>query len=250
MLELWINNSTVAKKKPVQSGLLDNDCKFTIASKSLVDCSEIKEGGQNHWAVKFAGDNQTWFIYKPHVVVKWNRLITFRHFKACFIYANKDLINVYFEPVNQVLHEFEINTVQRIAAFLAQIAHETCSLRYREEIASGQAYEWRKDLGNIYRGDGRRYKGRGLIQLTGRHNYTWASRSLGIDLVNNPKLAADPLVGARIAGLYWSSRNLNKYADWHNLKGFRVITRKINGGFNGWNDRLSHWKRIKKVLCC
>ena len=93
--------------------------------------------------------------------------------------------------------------------FLGQVAHESGGFRYSEELASGAAYEWRRDLGNIYAGDGRRYKGRGFIQLTGRANYREAGRALGLDLINNPALAATDLNAARVAAWYWDSRDLN-----------------------------------------
>lgn len=131
---------------------------------------------------------------------------------------------------------------------ISEIKHESGSLKWKEEIASGAAYERRRDLGNIYRGDGRRFKGRGVIQLTGRSNYQWASRALGIDLVSNPLKATEPIISSRIACLYWQSRNLNRYADQETIAGFRAITRRINGGYNGWTDRLKHWRIARKAL--
>ena len=103
-------------------------------------------------------------------------------------------------------------------------------------------------MGNLYPGDGKRYKGRGIIQLTGRHNYDWASRQLEIDLVANPSQATEPIISSRIACLYWKSRGLNQYADIGTKKAFKEITRKINGGYNGWQDRLNHWSIAKQVL--
>lgn len=249
-MKVLIQTNTVAKLKPVQSNLLSDKEKFSLFSGTSIEVDFIKEGGHSHWLVKLKDHPRHWFLYKPHCDPDWGNLITFHHLCGCLPYARKSDLHTYFEPINRTLEEFKINTIVRIAAFLAQLAHESGSLRYKEELASGAAYEGRKDLGNIYPGDGRRYKGRGLIQLTGRHNYSWASKQLGIDLVGDPYAATQPELSARIAGLYWSSRNLNKYADWNSERGFKIITRKINGGYNGWSDRLSHWKKIKKVLCC
>lgn len=147
--------------------------------------------------------------------------------------------------LNRAMREFNIDTPQRASAFLAQLAHESGELRYFEEIASGSAYEGRRDLGNTQPGDGRRFKGRGPIQLTGRANYEAAGRELGLDLVNNPELAARPDVGFRIAGWYWNSRNLNSLADRGN---FQEITRRVNGGFNGAADRNQYYARAQSAL--
>ncbi len=249
-MKLTILFNTYAKKKTISSKLLQPGSKFNLFEKSVIEVQEVKEGGHNHWSVQIPNHDGWWFVYKPHCEVDWGNLITLYHFQHCLPHARKQDIYTFYEPFNRALQEFHINTLPRIAAFIAQIAHESGSLRYKEELASGAAYEGRKDLGNINPGDGRRYKGRGLIQLTGRHNYTWASKQLGIDLVNNPQLATQPEISCRIAALYWSSRNLNKYADWNSERGFKIITRKINGGYNGWMDRLNHWKITKKVLHC
>lgn len=149
------------------------------------------------------------------------------------------------EALAAAMAEAEINTVTRAAAFLAQLAHESGELRYMEEIADGSAYEGRKDLGNTQVGDGKRYKGRGPIQLTGRSNYRIAGKALGVDLENNPAQAADISVGFRIAAWYWTSRNLNARAD--NMD-FLGITRAINGGTNGLEDRLKYYHRALEVL--
>ncbi len=141
--------------------------------------------------------------------------------------------------------EANILTPQRQAAFLAQLAHESGELRYFEELASGEAYEGRKDLGNTQPGDGVRYKGRGPIQLTGRSNYRAAGRALGLDLEANPQRAADIDVGFRVAAWFWTSRGLNALAD---AGDFREITRRINGGFNGLAHREAYYRRALELL--
>ncbi|QSQ21607.1 LysM peptidoglycan-binding domain-containing protein [Pyxidicoccus parkwayensis] len=151
----------------------------------------------------------------------------------------------YLPYLNQAMAEANITTPQRKAMFLAQLAHESGELRYMEEIASGAAYEGRSDLGNTQPGDGVRYKGRGPIQLTGRANYRAAGRALGIDLEGHPERAKDPDVAFRIAGWYWSSRNLNSYADAGN---FREVTRRINGGYNGMASREAYYRRAQNVF--
>ncbi|MBN1208936.1 MAG: LysM peptidoglycan-binding domain-containing protein [Myxococcaceae bacterium] len=151
----------------------------------------------------------------------------------------------YLPHLNRAMQEAGINTKERKAMFLAQLAHESGQLRYMEEIASGAAYEGRRDLGNTQPGDGVRFKGRGPIQLTGRSNYRAAGKALGIDLENNPKRAADPDVGFRTAAWFWNSRGLNRFADQGN---FREVTRRINGGYNGLADREAYYRRALSVL--
>ncbi len=161
---------------------------------------------------------------------------------------NRAKAEEYAPYIAQAMREAGINTPQRQAAFLAQLAHESGSLRYMEEIASGRAYEGRRDLGNTQAGDGVRFKGRGPIQLTGRANYAAAGRDLGIDLVNNPTMAARPDVGFRVAAWYWNKRGLNNFADQGTQAGFDQITRRINGGYNGKADRDQYWRRFQNVL--
>jgi predicted chitinase len=151
----------------------------------------------------------------------------------------------YLPLLNQAMAEAQINTPKRQAAFLAQLAHESGELRYFEEIASGAKYEGRKDLGNTQPGDGRRYKGRGPIQLTGRANYRAAGRALGLDLEGNPPLAARPDVGFRTSGWFWTSKDLNRFAD---SGDFRELTRRINGGYNGLAEREHYHSAAKKAL--
>src|SRR6185436_1802430 len=109
-------------------------------------------------------------------------------------------------------------TPLRQAMFLAQLGHESMSFRYMEEIASGAAYEGRKDLGNTHTGDGKRFKGRGPIQLTGRANYKAAGDALGVDFINSPEIAAFTEYGFRTAVWFWGTRNLNPLADVGDIK--------------------------------
>ncbi|WP_233261420.1 peptidoglycan-binding protein [Vitiosangium sp. GDMCC 1.1324] len=141
--------------------------------------------------------------------------------------------------------EADITTPQRQAAFLAQLAFESGELRYFEELSSGEQYEGREDLGNTEPGDGRRFKGRGPIQLTGRANYRAAGQALGIDLEANPLRAGDVDVGFRVAAWFWTSRGLNALAD---VGDFREITRRINGGFNGLDKREAYHRRALDIL--
>lgn len=130
----------------------------------------------------------------------------------------------------------------RLIHFVAQVGHESGSFKYMQEIASGAAYEGRQDLGNTQRGDGTRYKGRGVIQLTGRANYRNYGRALGIDFERNPDIVATPSIGMLVACKYWSDKGLNALAD---IGDIQTITRRINGGLNGYNDRLRRLETLR-----
>lgn len=133
-----------------------------------------------------------------------------------------------------VLPRYDIVTPLRISHFLAQAAHEADRFCTTEEYASGAAYEGRRDLGNVRKGDGRRYKGRGVFQLTGRDNYRRYGALLGIDLEASPERAAEPALSLEIACLYWREKGLNVPAENDDAL---TVTRRINGGTNGLPDR-------------
>jgi putative chitinase len=160
-------------------------------------------------------------------------------------FAGRQRAALFLVPLNATMQEFEINTPARKAAFLAQVGHESGQLRYVRELASGKAYEGRRDLGNINPGDGVRFKGRGLIQVTGRANYDACGRALGLDLVNHPELLEQPTNACRSAGWFWDRNHLNWLAD----DGDQVkITRRINGGTNGLEDRLALFTVAQRTL--
>ena len=161
-------------------------------------------------------------------------------------YTPKHIIDPFVDPLNAAMKEFEIDqTGPREAMFIAQLCHESGGFRYVEELASGLGYEGRKDLGNLYRGDGVRFKGRGLIQITGRSNYKSCGDALGVDILSDPSLLERPDLACRSAGWFWHSRGLNDLADKGN---FRLITKRINGGLNGWKDRLAFYEKAQEVL--
>lgn len=154
-------------------------------------------------------------------------------------------IAIFTQPLTEAMDEFLINTPKRQAAFLAQVAHESGSLKYMEEIADGSAYEGRHDLGNDQPGDGRRYKGHGPIQITGKLNHMRCGSALEVDLLNHPEKLTEPVTGCRSAGWFWKDHNLNVYAD---TDKFGALTKAINGGFNGLDERISYWLRARQVL--
>ena len=172
-------------------------------------------------------------------------MITREMIKAIAPNSKEEIIGPLVGYLNKYMPKYEVNNYLRVCHFLAQAAHEAASFRTLEEYASGAAYEGRKDLGNTQRGDGVRYKGRGIFQLTGRANYRTIGAKIGMDLENNPELAESPEVSVLTALEYWKSRNLNPLADADNVE---AITRKINGGLNGFEDRKKYLARCKQVI--
>jgi predicted chitinase len=161
-----------------------------------------------------------------------------------------------FPFLSAAVTEFAIDRPARTAAFLAQLAHESAQFHFMEEIwgptAAQQRYEPPSELadalGNTQAGDGKRFKGRGPIQITGRANYRRFGDLLGLDLVADPPRAALPDVGFRLAGLFWSKKGLNELADQVSPDAFREITRRINGGFNGLAERERFYEAAKNAL--
>ena len=166
--------------------------------------------------------------------------------------VKEDKANIFLNYINATMKEYNINTCKRKLHFLAQIRVESGEFAYLKEIADGSAYEGRKDLGNTRPGDGKRFKGRGLIQITGRKNYTAYGSYKGINFTegsNNTKLEKKQYA-VDSAGWYWSKHlniDLNNMADNDDLI---YITYRINGGFNGFNDRKKKLiNMISKIDC-
>lgn len=153
--------------------------------------------------------------------------------------------DLWAEVLDQAMAEAEALTVPRGAAFLAQLAHESGECKYLDELSDGSAYEGRHDLGNTRPGDGKRFKGRGLIQLTGRRNYREAGLALGIDLELHPEEAAKPWIAGRVAAWYWRTHQCNDFADNFDFEG---LTRVINGGLNGLAHRQKFYVRALQAL--
>ncbi len=162
----------------------------------------------------------------------------------------------FISPLNSAMKEFSINTPLRVAAFIAQIAHESGSLHYVEEIHDGSNYEYRNDLGNLdfqalqiahanYSTTGKWYKGRGLIQVTGFANFKACATALNIDCMKVPSLLSLPINAARSAAWFFDTHNCNSLAD---VGLFDKISRVINGGTNGRTERRENYIRCRKVL--
>ncbi|MGK7880146.1 MAG: glycoside hydrolase family 19 protein [Crocosphaera sp.] len=275
----WI---TVARRTKIEATHRTYLKRYTISASELPDDQKVEvpvdghyyvrkyaPAANNHCLVELDYGYGVWYIWPNHWNLPWEEqsgqvrekqirekqdqelktypaFYTKENLKKIMPYASSSDIATYVDPLNQTLDRFKINTAKRAAAFIAQVAHESGSLRYKEEIASGAAYEGRRDLGNTRPGDGRRYKGRGLIQLTGRHNYRKCGQALGLPLETNPQMVVkDPYTNAVVAGWYWNSRNINAAAD---AGDFRKVTRLINGGYTHYQDRVKFWERAKKYI--
>lgn len=183
---------------------------------------------------------------------------------------------------NKYADYFGIDTILEVCHFLAQIAKESDQWNAFREYASGAAYEGRKDLGNIFKGDGVRFAGRGPIQTTGRANTTIAGRNIyklpyltanekllfqNDGILKKPELLEDPVWGTLAAFIFWTDKDLNSLCrpdnenvtikrfngtKWYNYscKPIEAITRKVNGGLNGFADRVKFYNLLRKYITC
>ena len=180
----------------------------------------------------------------------------------------------WLDGLNGCFAKYDINTPQRQACFLAQVMHESNSFKslaenlnysaqglmrtwpsrfpdldvaekfeHNPEKIANKVYAGR--MGNIEEGDGWKYHGRGLIQLTGRENYANFGHNAGVDVLSNPDLLTTPEYAALSAGWYWNKRNLNELADNMDIEG---ITKKINGGTLGIEDRKARTQKVLAIL--
>lgn len=156
-----------------------------------------------------------------------------------------------FPFLNASMDRAEINTPLRGAAYLTQLGHESMDLLYMKEIADGTKYEGRLDLGNTKSGDGKRFKGRGPIQITGRDNYTRFAAWSGLDCIIHPELLEEPENGFLASAWYWETRNLNDPADKGDILKVSIGVNGRNpktGLPNGWEDRQARYKRALKAM--
>lgn len=161
--------------------------------------------------------------------------------------AKKSITDDLEKYLTDALIEAQINTPNRVCHFLAQAAHESDGFKTLQEYwgptAAQTRYEGRADLGNTVKGDGSLFRGRGIFQLTGRSNYKTIGKAIGEDLITDPTVAATGRISVKTAVEFWVSRGLNALADKDDVVG---ITRKINGGKNGLEDRIQRLAQVRK----
>jgi predicted chitinase len=166
-------------------------------------------------------------------------------FGEIFPKASSKRLDRYFDGLVKTMEKYNINGPLRKAAFLAQVAHESGVFRYKEELASGDAYEFREDLGNSKNGDGRKYKGHGFIQITGKTNHLAFAIDFGFTIEDALDYLKSDEGACMSAGWFWNKKHLNVFAD----KGeFKKITKIINGGYNGLTERTAYYEKALKVL--
>lgn len=159
----------------------------------------------------------------------------------------------FLKPLNDLFEKQDINTVNRIAGFLSQVGVESAEFKYVRELGNDSYFDkydtgpLAEKLGNTPQkdGDGAKYKGRGLIQVTGLANYKACGKALGLDLVNHPELLEQPEYAVESAGWYWSMRNINAACDADDIV---KITKLVNGGTNHLAERTAYYKKAKSVL--
>lgn len=159
--------------------------------------------------------------------------------------GRREIIDGFAASMDRCVACADLSTPNRLAGFIGECAEESASFRTTVEYASGRAYNGRRDLGNVEPGDGPRFKGRGLIQLTGRANYRQAGKDLGLPLEESPETAARFPQAALIAAWYWKSRGLNRFAD---VGDWRGVTLRINGGERGLAERELYIGRALRAL--
>lgn len=172
-------------------------------------------------------------------------MIALNDLRAICQHQRTQVLANFEEPLNAAVAEFGIDTPMREAAFIAQVCEETVEFQYLKEIGSGREYEGRKDLGNMAMGDGTKFKGRGLLQITGVYNYRDCGTALGLDLLTHPELLEIPVNACRSGGWFWQKHALNAFADSGDFVG---LTRHINGGINGLESRQAYYARAKAAL--
>lgn len=183
----------------------------------------------------------------------------------------------YVDSINNTLYKYSIITKARISQFLAQILHESGMLKIVREnlnysaermcqvwpsrfhtVEDAQPYAHNPEklankvyggrMGNNEPGDGYKYIGRGFIQITGKEEYRMCSRALNVDFISNPELLEQPDFCCETAGLLWNNHNLNNIADRNDEPAVQRITKIINGGLNGYNQRLAIWRHAQQIL--
>lgn len=243
-----ILKDTFAKQSTVAANALSDEFKLEFKQGQKVEYSSWKFKGANHVSVTLTQPVhgfQSWLFFDPHIDLpdEPKELISLEQARGVF---GRPPTSFQLTDLNDCLRRFQINTVPRMRHFMSQIAHESGGLQWLKELASGDDYEGRSDLGNYLPGDGRRFKGAGVIQLTGRANYQAFANFLGDQKVMSGCDYVANEYPFTSAGFWWHNNRMNALCD----AGASVerVTRRVNGGINGLSDRIYYYERACGVI--
>jgi predicted chitinase len=242
--------ATKLKIRPVSSDQLTkpNETIDVAAGKSY-GFDKVETAENRHVKVTLAANSGTYFAYPPH----WDGLATTVSASAQVVSKEKaealfgnTITDVQLQDLNSCLNRYKISTPPRLRHFLSQIAHESGGLLYTEELADGLDYEGRDDLGNVNSGDGPKYKGAGVIQLTGRANYQAFSNAIADPKVMEGVTYVAAKYPFTSAGFWWDNNNMNSLCD----RGGTVedVTLRVNGGYNGLEDRQHYYDKASSLF--
>ncbi len=234
--------ATKLKVRPVDSAQLtqpNETIDVPVGKTYGFDKFEISDNG--HLKVTLAANSGVYFVFPPH----WDglapaiaQIVSQKQAEALF---DNSITDVQLQDLNSCLNRYKITTAPRLRHFLSQIAHESGGLQYTQELADGSDYEGRDDLGNVNPGDGPKYKGAGVIQLTGRANYQAFSNAIADPKVMDGVTYVASKYPFTSAGFWWDNNNMNALCD----GGATVeqVTLRVNGGYNGLEDRQHYYDK-------
>ncbi|TYQ31061.1 glycoside hydrolase family 19 protein [Pseudanabaena sp. UWO310] len=239
--------ATKLKVRPVDSALLklpNEAIDVPIGKTYGFDKAEPADNG--HVKVVLAANSGTYFIFPSHwdgLTLTIAQIVNAKQVEALF---ENPITNEQLQDLNSCLNRYKITTAPRLRHFLSQIAHESGGLQYTEELADGSEYEDREDLGNVNPGDGPKYKGAGVIQLTGRANYQAFSNAIGDPKVMDGVDYVAATYPFTSAGFWWDNNDMNALCD----SGASVadVTFRVNGGYNGLDDRQYYYDKASGIF--
>lgn len=249
MIKLTAIADTFLKKTTGQASALPDNQKVEKKKGDVIEVERIIKEESGHSLCKLAWEQGKWWVFKDHWKIPKEKtenkyhLLTFE--QGLEIFGQKYTSRLH-KDLNLCLTTFKINTNLRISHFLSQCAHESGGLKWLSELATGEAYEGRKDLGNTQLGDGKRFKGAGAIQLTGRTNYQKLADFTGDNRVMEGVDYVSLKYPFTSAGVWWETNKMNELCDQN--PSVEQVTRKVNGGINGLSDRLKWYSKILAIL--
>lgn len=245
MRTITAKTETKLKKRPIDSSQLQTTELVLVPVGKTYGVDQIEPAEDGHSRVLLAANSGTFYIFDQHWdgICNGSQIISQQQAEAVF---GNSISENQLKDLNDCLNRYQINTPDRIRHFLSQIAHESGGLQWLKELDDGSYLEGRDDLGNVNPGDGPRFKGAGVIQLTGRANYEALSQSIndpcimeGCDYVasNYPFTSA---------GFWWHNNDMNSLCD----SGASVedVTLRVNGGYNGLEDRQYYYDKACQII--